>query len=65
MKVLINKKTGEYGRYVNGAIWGASNPHVYEDEANEEDLKKYSKMFDNTELDMKDYEFKEIEIIIK
>lgn len=65
MKVLINKKTGEYGCYRDGIIWGTSNPHIYPDTANEEELKRYAKMFDDAELDMKDYEFKEIEITIK
>ena len=65
MKVLIHKITGLYGHYLgNGQFATSSVPYVFPDTMNLKNFKKYVKSQEGCELQIENYDIKNIEIII-
>lgn len=65
MKVLIHKENGLYGHYVgNGQFAISDHPYIFPDTMTKECFIKYVKLSEGCELDIDDFNVKEVELIV-
>lgn len=65
MKVVVHKKTGEYGHYLGNGMFATSTlPYIFPDTMDMKKLKQYVMEQEGAELQHEDYVVKSVELIV-